>query len=447
MDKLIFTLLMLFSVTVNARYRIVDLGEFEVDAINNYGEIAGTGLNEISRFESFIYHSDTGIKQIIAPGADYSFSESINDQGEVVGYIVDYTSQIPLFEQSFLYKKESGMEILDLPDEYTNSVARAINDKGQITGQIWRVREGTYTHHSFIYDKEKGFNIIEVPGGGASSVEDINSNGIVAGTFSVSLMAEAFIYDENSGLKALGTLGGATSRAYAINSKSQVVGESQNSSTNSVAFLYEDDTGMIELGTLGGRKSKATAINESGQIVGISMNRQGDREGFLYENGRMFPLLDLVSVNSSGWTHLVSANDINDKGQIIGGGFFKGEPRAFLLEPVNEAVPITVIKNLDIHFHSTILQSADGDQTIWANLNFDGIDESGDYYWRLDSYGEETAQPEIFATVSPALDIQIQSAVVKTESGDQNIWANLLFVGSEEDGNFLWKLTDYGVNP
>ncbi len=443
MDKLIFTLLMLFSVTVNARYRIVDLGEFEVDAINNNGEIAGTGLNEKGRFESFIYHSDTGIKQMIAIGADYSFSESINDQGEVVGYIVDYTSQIPLFEQSFLYKKESGMEILDLPDEYTNSIAKAINDKGQITGQIWRVREGTYPLHSFIYDKDNGFKIIEVPGGGGSTAEDINSNGIVVGSF-----GGASIYDENSGFKALGTLGGATSRAYAINSTLQVVGESQNSSNKSVAFLYEEDTGMIELGTLGGRSSsKATAINESGQIVGISMNRPGDREGFLYENGIMFPLMDLVSVDSSGWTQLASANDINDKGQIIGGGFYKGEPRAFLLEPVNEAIPVTVTKNLDIHFHSTILQSADGDQTIWANLNFDGIDESGDYYWRLDSYGEETVQPETFATVSPALDIQIQSAVVKTESGDQNIWANLLFVGSEEDGNFLWKLTDYGVNP
>lgn len=157
--------------------------------------------------------------------------------------------------------------------------------------------------------------------------------------------------------------------------------------------------------------------------------------------------MDLVSVNSSEWTHLEGAYDINGSGQIVGEGVYKGEVRAFLLEPVNEAVPITVTKNLDIHFHSTVLQSADGDQTIWANLNFDGIDESGDYYWRLDSYGEEAVQPETFATVSPALDIQIQSAVVKTESGDQYIWANLLYVGSEEDGNFLWKLTDYGVNP
>jgi probable HAF family extracellular repeat protein len=96
-----------------------------------------------------------------------------------------------------------------------------------------------------------------------------------------------------------------------------------------------------DLGVLAGDLlSYARAINNRGQVVG---RNNGDGEGltlygddvrnraWLWESGRMTDLNSLIPPGS-GW-RLESANDINDRGQIVGVGTLGGRQRAFLLTP------------------------------------------------------------------------------------------------------------------
>lgn len=83
--------------------------------------------------------------------------------------------------------------------------------------------------------------------------------------------------------------------------------------------------------------SNAFAINNPGQAVGSAWDPVTDtepmRRAFLYDHrtGVITDLNQLIP-QDSGW-YLLEAWDINDAGQIIGGGMTGGEMHAFLLSP------------------------------------------------------------------------------------------------------------------
>ena len=74
---------------------------------------------------------------------------------------------------------------------------------------------------------------------------------------------------------------------------------------------------IIDLGTLGGTQSFAYAINDKGQVVGES-RIAGDQEAhiFLYDHGNLVDLSLLYNIGPG--PYLSTANDINNKGQIVG---------------------------------------------------------------------------------------------------------------------------------
>ena len=72
---------------------------------------------------------------------------------------------------------------------------------------------------------------------------------------------------------------------------------------------------VIDIGTLGGPYAFATAINNHQQVVGQSIDAAETRvTAFLWEDGVMRDL-------STAGLHFEIANDINDRGQIVGSGF------------------------------------------------------------------------------------------------------------------------------
>jgi hypothetical protein len=88
---------------------------------------------------------------------------------------------------------------------------------------------------------------------------------------------------------------------------------------------------------LGEETLEGYGINSRGWVVGTT-----DRFGaFLYDGTAVRYLNDLLTGANRGKWWLLSATDINDRGQIVGSGlpngFNSGPEHAFLLTPVAEA--------------------------------------------------------------------------------------------------------------
>ena len=93
----------------------------------------------------------------------------------------------------------------------------------------------------------------------------------------------------------------------------------------------------VDLGTLGDDAfSEAFAINSHGQVVGISFGGSNGARAFLYENGTLMDLNDLVDSDDV----LLSAQDINDAGQITGRvlDHLTGKTLAFVATPITDAL-------------------------------------------------------------------------------------------------------------
>jgi probable HAF family extracellular repeat protein len=137
---------------------------------------------------------------------------------------------------------------------------------------------------------------------------------------------------------------GPWSHANAINDHDQVVGmlgvdfpDAGGELYPTLAFLYRDGV----LGTLGGfgpnLSSWAGDINNLGQIVGGGyFGAAGTSHAFLYENGSMLDLNSLIDPGT-GWV-IEDATAINDLGQIAGKACMGGTCYAVRLDLVS-AVP------------------------------------------------------------------------------------------------------------
>src|SRR5205807_747160 len=92
------------------------------------------------------------------------------------------------------------------------------------------------------------------------------------------------------------------------------------------------------------------AINSAGQVVGFAyVTRDGPNRAFLSNGtpGGMIDLNTLVTSGGSGWL-LLSADGINDNGQIVGEGIVGDTQHAFLLTPDQSATAVPEPSSLAI---------------------------------------------------------------------------------------------------
>jgi probable HAF family extracellular repeat protein len=133
--------------------------------------------------------------------------------------------------------------------------------------------------------------------------------------------------------------GGTYCTAQAINNAGVITGSCDlpNGSRHGVVWR---NGALTDLGTLGDEDAPSTSldINAQGQVVGTSEAISDHLRAFLWEKGKIINLNKLIS-KQSGWTLLV-ASRINDKGEILGRGYYKGSIHAFLLEPVQPAASV-----------------------------------------------------------------------------------------------------------
>lgn len=290
-------------------------------AINDCGQVAGGADTYDRRREAFLW--DGGVMTALGTlsGLRHSEAWGINNNGQVAGISVDYYGGD---ERGFLWQNGEMVDLGDLGGGETN--VAAVNDAGQVVGRSYLAFGEEHNSHPYIWQDGVMTDLYDSVGLGGA--HDISNSGSVAGSVPTDLGPHAAIWDGVS-IRILGTLGGDFATALGTNENGQAVGKSEREPGGRGLFhaFFWDGGEMLDLGALGGfRGSYALAINNRGQAVGAP--------SFLYDaDGIMHDLLSLISPES-GWRSL-GPRDINDEGQIVGDGMFRGRLVAFLMTPLD----------------------------------------------------------------------------------------------------------------
>jgi probable HAF family extracellular repeat protein len=234
-------------------------------------------------------------------GGNNAASFDINNQGQVAGIAenatLDSTCPGSAFQAEAVIWEKGGIRELPTvsgdPDGYVNW----INDKGQAVGGSGNCLSASPSLHALLW--------------------------------------------QNGTPTDLGNLGGTLfSGANAINDLDQIIGSSDLRGDtnfwafpfiNNHAFLWQNGA-ITDLGTLpGDATSFANAINNKGQAVG-----NGSR-AILWHGGGLTDLNTLVAGPPFSPLYLLSADDINDRGEIVGLGLaINGELHAFRAVPCDD---------------------------------------------------------------------------------------------------------------
>lgn len=350
------------GVVAEVRYSVTNLGSFSsdpyrgVEGINNAGEVWGWTSSYVSgqnRYQAFVWlpsaahglpAGTTWATSLLGQPYPDTYIGGMNDQGQVaVSYYLNTTSQSrqsALWLPSPAYGLSAGVQLTML-DAYGGG-ARALNNVGQMGGHYYDL--STYVWlPTAAYGLPAGTNNVPM-----TFHADINDKGQIAGeTFDGNghpcLWLPAPAYGKPAGLTSLAMLSGDTSaHSSAMNLSGEIVGYSEQTTTQGLtvsrAFIWLPaaahglSAGTHQIGTTPGSnyyQISASDINDLGQVVG------GYRDGsvsypFLWQSGSGLVDLNTLIDPSSGWV-LTRANGINNSGQIVGLGTFNGQEQAFVL--------------------------------------------------------------------------------------------------------------------
>lgn len=270
-----------------------------------------------------------------------SIVSAVNAGGVVAGHSVYFDDKIhwsatvwrpPLYQPELFPVWNNG-----------DSKIKAINKAGELVGGAnIRLYHNRQEWHAF---KWSGSELTDLGtlGGQRSEAQDINDCGnVVGGSDTKEGYQHAFWY--RSGIEGLIDLGSFAnpyhySLATGLNDSDQVVGWSVAFDATPHAFFWSEEIGLHDL--TGGSallQSGASAINNQNQIVGWIRNGWGEEsQAALWDSGYLYRLADWLINNQNDFV-LVVADDVNDRGQIVGRGNYNNKTvtHLFFLSPVEE---------------------------------------------------------------------------------------------------------------
>ena len=314
-------------------YTITDLGALPGDAasetglgtqsysdgLNNLGQVSGASSNPTADVATLFSNGSTTNLNTLNAGV--SLGNAINASGQVAG---EEENPSGVFH-AFLYTNGSMQDINDNALFSNGSIAYGINKSGQVVGQGFITNSN---FHAFLFSNGKMTDLN--PFNGYQSIaRSINDSGQIVGS-STGNNAATWLY-ANGNLTVLST----SNSGYFINNNGQIVGV--NSSNHGA--LYSNGS-WTDLGTLQGATSTiAMGINSSSQIVGTALFPVKSYHPFV--PGPKIAVIFTTSgpadlnkmVGSSGYT-LNYATAINDSGQIaVVATNSSKQRRALLLTP------------------------------------------------------------------------------------------------------------------
>jgi uncharacterized membrane protein len=280
------------------------VGQNALNGINNLGVVIGTMWNGQANV-GFAYFNGKTITVNPSAGSLESYPSSINDLGQIVGYVSP--AGLPINSNDHIFLRQPNGTYVDLGAFGTDPEA-LINNQGTI---VITASNSDMTLDS-AYIRQPGSTKLQqippsVPG---TSVEatSINNLGVIAGNNS----AGAFVY-ANGKITELGALppvginpGSRYSFAESINVRGQVVGNAYQDES-----LNPPDYQSLNLGYI---------------------------KGFIYYAGAIHDLNAMLPASAKGWV-IEEAWSINDEGQIAATAQYQGGyPQPVILTP-NEILP------------------------------------------------------------------------------------------------------------
>jgi probable HAF family extracellular repeat protein len=313
-------------------YKVVDQGLSlvrtltDTPGLNNHGDFAIWRPVSASLMPGVVFH---GTKSLAVEGEkDFSlvYPADINDQLTVVGTLQQ--PQDLRFTHAFKWSN-NHLEILpSLGGAY--AVANALNAAGNVVGSA---QTAGGARHAVLWQNRQPRDLGLMARGDYSSARDINDNNDIVGEANLVPKGkpQAFLWHAGV-MKQLPVLpGGIICTAQAINQNDAIVGSCDLPNGTAHGVIWSNRA-IEDLGSLGDEDAPSTAldINARGQVVGAS-EADDKLKAFLWEKGKMIDLNKTLAPNS-GWLLLV-ASRINNHGEIVGRGYYRGYIHAFLLRP------------------------------------------------------------------------------------------------------------------
>jgi len=330
----------------------------------NQSELSKPILNKLTYYKI----NSFGIENI--QNIEFSQATCINNNGEVTGGL--FIGGMHIHDSTFLWTKEMGLSEIFLNKAFSPSdindntqiVGSIPEEKGFSSGYVWSLKDG------FVNTKQFNANAI-------------NDSGVMAGIYNCG-QSRTFIKTSTDTkslnlqlhvpLEKIYDFVSYTEHPRAINNKNEIIGSlnfcglnpkgsKRKQGLHSHGFLWNPNGNCIDFGD----HKIPTDINDLSQVIlvsdfsekgtswfwekgnftilwddgiaraiNIKQEIVGSQHGnaVIYENGNIKNLIDLV-VNVDGWSKLNMAMDINNSGEIVGTGIFKGKETAFLLTPNN----------------------------------------------------------------------------------------------------------------
>ncbi|MHC4647654.1 MAG: hypothetical protein ACYTBJ_19485, partial [Planctomycetota bacterium] len=277
------------------------------------------------------------------PGYDAACPYSINNRGQIAGYVVNFDPTV--YQRAVLFDADGTGNDIDLGAlGGQDSVTCSINNNGQVVGTA-ESDEDPSKWYVTIFDSNGSGNNCSLNAEGAAFSN--NDNGQVAGllrTYPIDAneaveRAALFQPDSEPNTIDLGTLPGYdAARAYSINNNGLIVGITFHAEhagicglTRAVLFDNTGDGNNIDLGALPGYDyATAFSINNGGQIAGrvnsgdICSPAGSDCEvrAVLFEPTGQGNNIDLGTLPGYDSTE---AFCINNKGRIVGRAIHTGQ--------------------------------------------------------------------------------------------------------------------------
>jgi len=260
-----------------------------VTALNDAGQMAGAYSPDPLKasFQAARFY-DGQIKMLggfssNVRGFSLSQAEAINDKGQIVGVSNN---------QAFFWDK-GHLRRLAPPPGFRAADARAVNNRGEAAGKGEKLIEGATRTHALLWSSSGAARDLGVlPGYTDSIARGMNDQGQIVGWVSalqgtpghkISFHTQAFLW-QGGKLRGLGSIHRIPdSKAAAINAHGQVVGNAYQQ-IDEAALLWENGH-VYELNTLvpkgsGWKMQNAVDINAQGWIIGNGIHN-GIRRAFL----------------------------------------------------------------------------------------------------------------------------------------------------------------------